>query len=137
LINSVYPFLFIVLFLAVNTSKVLAQDSGNEHEIEIPVQTHDFDTIPEGPAYKDSFLIINKGSSPLLINRVKTACKCLTPDWPQGAINPQDTAKIRYTFFSDNRPGAFFKAMQVYINIERAPLKIFYVGGYVKPDEEP
>lgn len=135
--NFVCPLLFSFLFLAANNGNVLAQGSGGEHEIHIPAKTHDFDTIPEGPAYKDSFLIINKGTSPLLINRVKTACKCLTPDWPQDAIQPKDTAKIQYTFFSDNRSGSFFKAMQVYTNIEKAPLKIFYVQGYVKADEEP
>ncbi len=135
MIKFVYPFLFSFLFLAGNIATVLAQDSGNEYEIAIPLNTHDFDTIPEGPAYRDSFLIINQGSNPLLINRVKTACKCLTPDWPQDAIQPQDTAKIQYTFFSDNRPGSFFKAMQVYTNIEKAPLKVFYVEGYVKADQ--
>jgi hypothetical protein len=121
-----------LLFLAVDA---VGQDSENKHDITIPDQTHNFDTIPEGPPYTDSFLIINKGPGPLLINRVKTACRCLTPDWPQDAIKPNDTARIKFTFFSDNRPGSFFKAIQVYTNIDTSPLKLFYVEGYVKPEE--
>lgn len=117
-------------------SSVFGQSGSGSPSVKIPQNTHQFDTLKEGPAYKDTFLLINSGDAPLLINRVKTACRCLTPDWPQSAIKPGDTAKVKVTFFSDNRPGAFFKSIQVYTNISNAPLKMLYVDGYVKAEKD-
>ena len=98
-------------------------------------QKHQFDTLEQGPGYDHTFRFANTGSEPLLINRVRTPCRCLTPEWPQEAIDPGDTGTIKVTYFSDNRPGPFFKSIQVYTSTVSGPLRLLYVEGYVRKEE--
>ena len=97
--------------------------------------THNFGSIKEGPKYEYDFRFVNTGNAPLLINRVKTACSCVTPDWPGNPVAQGDTATIEIDYFSDNRPGKFFKAVQVLTNVPDKSLRILYVKGEVKPVE--
>lgn len=135
-VHLISCFLVLSIVFCFSVQPLNAQQPEGEPAVEIPAKTHQFDTLREGPPYDHTFILINKGNGPLLINRVKTACRCLTPDWPQAAIQPGDTAKVKVTYFSDNRPGPFFKSIQVYTNIAEAPLKMFYVEGYVRKSDD-
>jgi hypothetical protein len=97
-------------------------------------QKHQFDTLKQGPGYDYTFRFTNTGAEPLLINRVRTPCQCLTPEWPQEAIDPGDTGAIKVTYFSDNRPGPFFKSIQVHTSVTKGPLQLLYVEGYVREE---
>lgn len=127
-----YP---VVLLLVVAANGVSGQPSQGP-DVNFSKTKHAFDTLQQGPSYEHEFEFVNTGDQPLLINRVKTACRCLTPDWPKDPVKPKDTGIVKVTYFSDNRPGPFFKGIQVYTNIDESPLKILYVEGYVEKEEQ-
>ena len=93
-------------------------------------KTHDMGTVKAEEAYSDSFRFVNKGDGPLHIERVKTACKCLTPSWPKALVQPGDTASIKVEFFPTQK-GDFFKSVQVHTNLPKRSLQLLYVKGVV------
>ena len=93
-------------------------------------KTHDLGKVKAEEAYRDSFMFVNKGDGPLHIERVKTACKCLTPYWPEELVQPGDTAAIKVEFFPTQK-GDFFKSIQVHTNLPERPLQLLYVKGVV------
>lgn len=127
--------LLIALLTLIPIQSVWGQDS-QQMAIRFGETKHHFDTLEQGTTYKHGFHFTNAGSRPLLINRVTNSCRCLTPDWPSEAISPGDTGVIDVTYFPDNRPGAFFKSIQVHTNVAPQPLQLLYVGGYVRPKQE-
>lgn len=62
------------------------------------------------------FDFVNKGNSPLVINRVQASCGCTTPTWTKEPIEPGKKGSISVTYNPQGRPGAFTKSITVYSN---------------------
>lgn len=95
--------------------------------ISFDTKDYNFGTINEddGKAtYKFEF--VNKGMSPLVINRVVASCGCTTPTWSKQPIEPGKSGFITVTYNPLGRPGAFNKIISVYSNAieEQVNLKI-------------
>jgi len=108
---------------------VCAQDD-NQPRIRFFKQTYDFGQVKQEADYSYSFQFVNTGSGPLHVERVKTACKCLTPDWPDKLVKPGDTGVIKVDFYP-MQLGKFFKSVQVHTNLPQQPLQLLYVKGIV------
>ena len=121
--------------LIASSSSMLGQELDSA-AIHFSEQKHHFDTLQQGPSYDHEFSFTNTGKDPFVINRVVTPCQCLTPDWPEKSIKPGDTGSIKVTYFSDNRPGSFFKSIKVQTSIAERPLRLLYVEGYVREDTQ-
>ncbi len=106
-----------------------------EPEIKFFKRTHDFGKVKQDGSYSHEFPFVNEGEAPLHVERVKTACNCLTPDWPQKLVQPGDTASINVDFFPTQK-GDFFKSIQVHTNLPKQPLQILYVKGHVTENKE-
>jgi len=80
-------------------------------------KTHDFGKVNEEDGrITYVFEFVNKGNTPLVINRVQTSCGCTTPTWSKEPIEPGKKGSIMVTYSTIGRPGAFTKTINVYSN---------------------
>lgn len=72
------------------------------------------------------FEFVNKGMSPLVINKVQASCGCTTPTWSKQPIEPGKPGSITVTYNPLGRPGVFEKIITVSSNAieEQVNLKI-------------
>ena len=102
---------FILLFSLASAAFSFAADSARWLE-----SSHLFGLISEsGGKVSHDFLMVNDGSSPLLITRVRTSCGCTASSFSRHSIAPGDTARITLTYNPLHRPGPFFTNAYVYI----------------------
>ena len=90
---------------------------------------HDFGKVNEEDGkitYVFSF--INKGNSPLVINRVQASCGCTTPTWSKEPIEPGKKGSITVTYNPEGRPGVFTKTITVYSNATDEELTLTIKG---------
>jgi hypothetical protein len=70
--NLFFFFLLFFLFLNLNAS-IKAEDNVNTYpSAYLPVDNYEFDTVVEGAEIDHQFIIQNKGTAPLNIEKVKT-----------------------------------------------------------------
>jgi hypothetical protein len=70
--NLFFIFLLFSLFLNFNAS-IMAEDDVNTYpSAYLPVDNYEFDTVVEGAEIDHQFIIQNKGTAPLNIEKVKT-----------------------------------------------------------------
>ncbi len=94
--------------------------------------TFDFGEINEADGkVSHTFIIENKGNSPLILTRVIASCGCTTPEWPKEPIAPGKTANVKITYNPANRPGVFAKSISIYSNGKRGSY-ILTIKGKVK-----
>lgn len=58
--------------------------------------------------------MVNAGSEPTAITRVKSTCGCTVAGYTEGLIEPGDTATVWFTYNPAGRPGRFEKHIKVY-----------------------
>ena len=91
--------------------------------------SHDFGTIAEGPAGEYEFEFKNTGKEPLTIETVQASCGCTTPSYSKEPIAPGKTGKIKASYNTVGRPGAFTKSITVTSN---AGVKVLTIKGTVE-----
>jgi|LGVF01.1.fsa_nt_gb hypothetical protein len=70
--NLFFFFLFFFLFLNLNAS-IKAEDNVNTYaSAYLPIDNYEFDPVLEGAGIEHQFIIQNKGTAPLNIEKVKT-----------------------------------------------------------------
>lgn len=62
------------------------------------------------------FDFVNRGNSPLVVNRVQASCGCTTPTWTKEPIEPGKKGSVTVTYNPQGRPGPFTKTITVYSN---------------------
>ena len=82
--------------------------------------SYDFGKIPQGKPVTHTFVFVNKGKLPLLLNNVHASCGCTTPIWSKEAVQPGDSAKI-VVGYNSAADGQFDK-----------PVSIVYNGNHTK-----
>lgn len=97
-------------------------------------ETHEFGDIEEGTIATYEFEFTNTGDQPIEITRVQAACGCTTPEWTNKPIFPGEKGKIKASYNSQGRPGAFNKSVSVYSNARKELLSLF-ITGFVKPKQ--
>ncbi len=100
--------------------------------IKFEEETHDFGDIEEGTVATYEFEFTNEGNQPIELQEVKASCGCTTPFWTKEIIAPGKTGKIKASYNSKGRPGAFTKSITVRSNAQQG-LKVLYIKGFVKP----
>jgi len=80
-------------------------------------KTHDFGRIREEDGkVTHVFEFINKGTGPLVVNRVQASCGCTTPTWTKEPIEPGKKGSVTVTYNPLGRPNLFTKSITVYSN---------------------
>ena len=90
--------------------------AGRVAKIELDKEVHDFGTIKEGDVVETEFIVKNVGESDLLIHDAKGSCGCTVPQPPKEPIKPGDSAPIKVTFDSKNKPGQQEKTVTLTTN---------------------
>lgn len=100
-------------------------------EIEWLTTDYDFGVMKEveGPQ-TGSVLLVNHGSEPTYISRVRPSCGCTGAAYTEELIMPGDTAKISFTYNPLGRPGRFEKTVKVYMG-EESDLTTIHIRGTV------
>jgi hypothetical protein len=78
---------------------------------------HDFGKIAEevGSASCE-FVFTNKGTSPILIQDIRTSCGCTTPSYTKEPVLPGKTGVVKVSYSTTNRVGTFDKKITVFTN---------------------
>jgi len=103
-------------------------------EFQFLEETHDFDTIPEGPQVSTIFRFRNIGDQALIISGARGSCGCTQPTFTNRQIAPGDTGSIQVTYNTQGRPNAFSKTVFVNSNAkltEGQTEKILIIKGFV------
>lgn len=92
-------------------------------------QTYDFGVFREeaGPQ-QGEVRLVNTGSAPTAINRVKSTCGCTVAGFTEGLIEPGDTARVWFTYNPFGRPGRFEKHIKVYTGVDNDVTSITLKG---------
>ncbi len=104
---------------------------GQKAKIDFSETSHNFGNINEkGGNAVYEFVFKNSGTTPLILNDVKTGCGCTTSEWSKQPVLPGASGKIKVSFDPIARPGAFMKSITVYSNAE-APIVSLVIKGNV------
>ena len=91
---------------------------GKLPKIELDKVEHDFGTINEGEVVETEFIVKNTGETDLIIADAKGSCGCTVPVWPKEPIAPGQSAPIKVSFDSTNKPGKQSKTVTLTTNTE-------------------
>jgi hypothetical protein len=101
--------------------------------LEFKTESHDFGTVPEGPAAEYEFVFKNTGKEPILLQQVHASCGCTTPTWSKDPVLPGKTGIVKASFATQGRGGSPFnksitvtsnagtKVLTIKGNVEKAP----------------
>ncbi len=92
--------------------------AGKLAKVELDKEVHDFGTISEGDRVETEFIVKNIGDSDLMIYEAKGSCGCTVPEPPKDPIKPGDSAPIKVSFDSKNKPGEQEKTVTLTTNTE-------------------
>jgi len=123
-------FSILLLFVAFNLS--------GQAKITFDKTQHDFGKVNEGDgAAIYDFSFKNTGSTPLIIQDVKTTCGCTTPEWTKQPIRPGGTGFIKVSYDVKGRPGGIDKTITVHSNGSAAPVQLRIIGEVKPVDRHP
>ncbi len=91
--------------------------------------SHDFGTIPEGPAAEYEFKFKNTGSEPIVITKVHASCGCTTPSYSKEPVKPGETGTVKAVYNTQGRPTPFNKSITV---VSNAGTKVLVIKGTVE-----
>ncbi|MCQ2198133.1 MAG: DUF1573 domain-containing protein [Paludibacteraceae bacterium] len=101
-----------------------SEDAG-QAVIEFKKTTHNFGTFPEeNGRVQCQFVFVNKGTTDLILQKVRASCGCTTPDWTKTPVAPGDSGVVNATYNASGRPGAFTKTITVTSNAGEQRLTI-------------
>ena len=91
--------------------------------------THDFGSIPEGPAATCEFTFKNNGSEPIILQKVQPSCGCTTPSYSKEPIAPGTTGTINISYNTHGKATPFTKTITV---VSNAGTKVLTIKGNVE-----
>lgn len=95
-------------------------------------KTHDFGKINEEDGkVTHVFTFTNKGSGPLVVNRVQASCGCTTPTWTKEPIEPGKSGSITVTYNPEGRPNSFNKSITVSSNATEEQVTLAIKGDVI------
>lgn len=117
-------------FFLFNSLIVLAQ---NKSELFFLKQTIDLGTISaeETSVVNVNFVFLNKGSDPLVVQKVKASCGCTIPSWTKTPIKSNKSGIISVSFKHEGKKGHFLKTLFVESNAKNN-LVLLKLKGIIK-----
>jgi Protein of unknown function (DUF1573) len=92
-----------------------------------------FGSIEEGYILLDSFMVVNTGTAPYIIQGAKSSCDCTVLHYPEFPVMPGDSAMIRIEFDSARKVGRARPGLVLYDNSRPNRRNILYLDGIVLP----
>jgi uncharacterized protein YkwD len=73
---------------------------------------HDLGIVSEGASYTVVFTFTNIGTNPVIVDNIRTNCRCIIPFWENNRIEPNGKSQVTLTYEVD-KPGMFNKGIYV------------------------
>ena len=128
--------LVVILVLACRQKPVVAIQPGPAFiEFSDSLLTGEFGTVSKQkqPSYTYDFRFVNKGSEPLVINKVEPNCTCIDADFPKQPIKPGEEGKIQVKLHVDELPDGFVcRSVMVYNTSKNYPVVRLQLEGIVE-----
>ncbi|MQP25707.1 DUF1573 domain-containing protein [Flavobacterium sp. LMO8] len=105
---------------------------GKYPKVELDKEVHDFGNIKEGDVVETEFIVKNVGETDLVISDAKGSCGCTVPEPPKEPIKPGESAPIKVSFDSKNKPGTQEKTVTLTTNSENGH-EMFKIKANVTP----
>lgn len=128
--KSIYLLILTVSFTAFAGYAQKAAAKSPQDVLQLKQATFDFGKIPQGRPVTHNFEVINKGTSPIIIESVEASCGCTTPEWSQEPIAPGAGTFIKVGFNAATE-GPFNKAITITYNSNQ--VKSLTISGHVYP----
>ncbi|MBN1158133.1 MAG: DUF1573 domain-containing protein [Bacteroidales bacterium] len=107
----------------------------NRAAITFAEKEFDFGTFRESDGIvSHTFLFMNDGDLPLIINNVTSSCDCAVSDWPREPVIPGQAGMIRVHYDPEDRPGAFTRSVTVSSNAETEVVNLVIRGVVIPVD---
>ncbi len=87
--------LYFLLFLA---PAVACRQHSSRPRLYIPAPVVKMDTVHMDTTYTISYMLLNVGQAPLVIDTVTASCGCTLPLLPEKILNPGDSTALRVEF---------------------------------------
>lgn len=97
-------------------------------------EEHDFGAIPQDVPATYTFKVVNEGTKPLLLEKVKPSCGCTATDYTKEPIAPGESGYVKASYNAHN-PGYFSKTVVVTTNDEETPRLMLRLKGEVQTKE--
>ncbi len=94
--------------------------------------SHNFGTVPEGPAAEIVFKFTNNGTTPVAVKTAQPSCGCTTPTYTKTPIMPGETGEVKASFGTQGRPGYFNK--NVTVTFDNGATQVLTIEGTVATD---
>lgn len=94
--------------------------------------SHNFGTVPEGPAAEVVFKFTNNSTTPLTIKTAQPSCGCTTPTFTKTPVMPGETGEVKASFGTQGRPGYFNK--NVTVTFDNGATQVLTIEGTVATD---
>ena len=101
----------------------------NSQEFKFEQETIDYGKIIKGSEGERTFVFINVGDAPLIIQSIKSSCGCTVPKKPENPIMPGEKGEIKVSY-DTKRIGGFSKQITILSNAITAR-KIVKIKGFV------
>ncbi|RPJ47681.1 MAG: DUF1573 domain-containing protein [Chloroflexi bacterium] len=79
---------------------------GGQARVELPVGFYDFGAVAANSVARRDFLVINRGSGPLVIQKAYTTCDCTTAEISASVIPPGKASRVTVIFDAGFHPVA-------------------------------
>lgn len=86
---------------------------GQGAEFSVDKGTFKFPDTEQGEIVSHTFIITNKGNSPLILQNYKVTCECTSVKLPEKPILPGEFAEVRVTF--DTKGKYYYQDRVIYI----------------------
>jgi hypothetical protein len=101
----------------------------NKAKVNFEEEVYDFGTINiDGGYVSHDFSFVNIGSTPFIINNVRTSCGCTSPEWTREPVIPGQSGSVTVRFNPRGRPGPFSKSITINSNAEMQPIVLRIKG---------
>lgn len=95
---------------------------------------HDFGAVSEGTKVRHSFVLQNKGSGNLVVQRVVAACGCTAAAASPEPIAPGAQGTIEVEFDTSGFSGEKLKTVRLYTNDLDTPITVLSLKGSIEPE---
>jgi len=118
-----------LLFTILSIGFIAAQGPVNAPKAEFKTTTHNFGKVAEEVGQVTcTFEFTNTGTTPLIINSVRTSCGCTTPTYTKDPVLPGQKGEIKVAYSTTNRVGSFEKNVTVFTNVPDTTYKLVIKG---------
>lgn len=118
----------------VQSQTSLIQETKNNPQTSLALSENhwNFKDVKKGESVEHIYEVTNTGDNPLIISQVKPTCGCTVPEYTKEPIMPGQKGNITLRFDSSAFEGLQNKQVEVYANVETAPIVLTFSANVVK-----